>query len=236
MMPSSEVRIAMVTTEDREAERARCLDSLGDASDITLVHDTKRALRANHMAAWRTIFSDPEVTHGMVLHDDIRAPKRWREVVDLFVATFPQQPAISFYSPRRAAAGSADTPGAHFMLDGGKWRNCQALLLHRDVLIGFTRWVMNEEYQDHLPPAQTHHLDLMLSAFLASRGVKVMVAAPSLFQHSGSSSSNGRPHGNRSRLHQAQDWPGEQWDALEYFRRRVTPRTLMGAAGQFQGF
>lgn len=232
-MAPSTLAMAMVTTAARDQERKRTLASLG-YNGIQIVKDRKRTALTNHLATWRTVFSRPHITHGLVLQDDIRAPRHWREVVDMFLYEFPDQPVMSFYSARKQAGGSADTVGGHFMLPGESWLNEQALLLRREVYVGFVRWLASEDYMRVLSPQDAKHHDVLLGTFLSSRGVKVLVCAPSLFQHSGVESTLGHPRTIGGRARQAQDWPGEQWDAATYFRRRLAPRGLVGATGRFR--
>lgn len=211
--------IGMVTTAERRDERENTLESLG-RDGITVFEDLRPGSRRNHMAAWQSLFSDPDVTHALLFHDDVRAPQGWREAVGRFLEVFPGQYAISFYSGRKTASQTASTTYGHFMLPARQWANEQALLLRREVIIGFTRWLTNEEYMDVVGPEDLKRHDVLIAAFLASRGEKVMCAAPSLFQHSTSGRS-----GEQSET--ATEWPGEDWDAGEHFRTKLHPRSII---------
>lgn len=220
------LKIGMVTTTDRADERQRTLASLGQ-KDIEVYEDLRPGLRRNHMAAWQSLFADPDVTHGLLFQDDVRAPQGWREVVDHFLEVFPGQYAISLYSGRKAASQPASTTYGHFMLPARQWLNEQALLLRREVIVGFNRWLLDEEYMDVVSPEDVKHHDVLMGAFLASRGEKVMCAAPSLFQHSDAASTVGHPGSIGGRPRKAVEWPGEDWDAGEHFRQNLRPRNIL---------
>lgn len=218
--------IGMVTTAERREERERSLESLGH-DDITIFEDLRPGLRRNHMAAWKALFSDPTVTHGLLFQDDVRAPQGWRTAVNRFLEVFPGQYAISFYSGRKAATTTASTTYGHFMLPARQWLNEQALLLRREVIIGFTKWLADEEYMNVVGPNDLKHHDVLIGAFLASRGEKVMCSAPSLFQHSDAPSTMGHPASIGGRARKAVEWPGEDWDAGEHFRDKLHPRNVI---------
>lgn len=218
--------MGMVTTAERRDERERSLESLG-RDDITVFEDLRPGLRRNHMAAWQALFEDPDVTHGLLLQDDVRAPQGWREAVDNFLEVFPGQYAISLYSGRKAASQPASTAYGHFMLPARQWLNEQALLLRREVIVGFNRWLLDEEYMDVVAPEDVKHHDMLIRAFLVSRGEKVLCAAPSIFQHSDAPSTVGHPGSVGGRPRKAVEWPGEDWDAGEHFRQNLRPRSIL---------
>lgn len=214
--------MGMVTTAERRDERERSLESLG-RDDITVFEDLRPGLRRNHMAAWQALFEDPDVTHGLLLQDDVRAPQGWREAVDNFLEVFPGQYAISLYLGRKAASQPASTAYGHLLLPARQWTGEQALLLRREVIVGFNRWLLNEEYMDVVSPEDVKHHDVLIGAFLASRGEKVLCAAPSLFQHSDAPSTAGRS----GKPGKAVEWPGEDWEAGEHFRQKLHPRSVI---------
>ena len=218
--------IGMVTTTERKEERERSLESLGHEG-IAVFEDLRPGLRRNHMAAWQSLFADPNVTHALLLQDDVRAPQGWREAVERFLEVFPGQYAISLYSGRKAASQPASTTYGHFMLPARQWLNEQALILRREVIVGFNRWLADEEYMDVVGPEDVKHHDVLIGAFLASRGEKVMCSAPSLFQHSDAPSTMGHPASIGGRARKAIEWPGEDWEAGEHFREKLHPRNVI---------
>lgn len=218
--------MGMVTTAGRKDERERSLDSLG-RDDIAVFEGLRPGLRRNHMAAWQALFASPEVTHGLLFQDDVRAPQGWREAVDNFLEVFPGQYAISLYSGRKAASQPNSTTYGHLLLPARQWTGEQALLLRREVIVGFNRWLLDEEYMSVVSADDLKHHDVLLSAFLATRGEKVMCAAPSLFQHSDAALAVGHPGGVGGRHRKAVEWPGEDWDAGEHFRQKLRPRSVL---------
>lgn len=224
--PSPVLAIGMVTTAERRDEREKSLDSLG-RDDITVFEDLRPGLRRNHMAAWQALFSDPDVTHALLFQDDVRAPRRWRTAVERFLEVFPGQYAISLYSGRKAASTSASATYGHFMLPARDWLNEQALLLRREVIVGFNKWIVDEEYMNVVGPEDVKHHDVLIGAFLASRGERVMCSAPSIFQHSDAPSTVGHPATIGGRARKAVEWPGEDWDAGEHFRVKLHPRNVL---------
>lgn len=225
------LRIAMISTAGREETRAATLSHLGDTALTRIFIDMASSTRGNHLASWTTLFADPTVTHGLLLHDDIRAPQGWTTAVRTFAERFPDQMAVSFYSPHPQASGAnqntRNTQRGHFMLPARTWQHEQALMLRREVVVGFRRWLEAEEYINVVPYQHAHRHDLLLAGFLASRGVDVMCAAPSLFQHHQSDPM-------KRGVHQAKRWRGPQWDAGEYFTQRAEPTDVLGAVNRFR--
>lgn len=224
------LRMAMVSTASRAATRAATLTDLGAAAPTRVFVDLAPSPRGNHLASWTTLFADPAVTHGLLLHDDIRAPEGWAKAVSTFLSRFPDQMAVSFYSPNRQASGDTQTTGqgrGHFVLPARSWQHEQALMLRREVVIGFRRWLEAEEYVSVVPYAHASRHDLLLAGFLASRGVDVMCAAPSLFQHHVLD-----PMDRNS--HQARRWRGPSWEAGEYFAQHAEPTDVLGAVDRFR--
>lgn len=218
--------IGMVSTAERRNEREDTLNSLG-RDGITIFEDLRPGLRRNHMASWQALFSDPNVTHALLFQDDVRAPQGWRTAVDRFLEVFPGQYAISLYSGRKAASTAASITYGHFMLPARDWLNEQALLLRREVIVGFTKWLADEEYLNVVSPGDLKHHDVLIGAFLASRGEKVMCSAPSIFQHSDAPSTVGHPASVGGRARKAVEWPGEDWEAGEHFRQKLHPRNVI---------
>lgn len=220
------LKIGMVTTAARKAERERSLKSLGNEG-IEVFEDLRPGLRRNHMASWQALFADPDVTHALLFQDDVRAPQGWRDSVDHFLELFPGQYAIAFYTGRKAASLATSTTYGHFMLPARQWLGEVALLLRREVIVGFNRWLADEEYMNVVSPGDLKHHDVLMGAFLASRGEKVMCSAPAVFQHSNVPSTVGHPGSVGGRPREAVEWPGEDWDAGEHFRQKLRPRNVI---------
>lgn len=222
LTPKPVLAIGLVTTAERRAEREQALDSLG-RDGIAVLEDLRPGERRNHMAAWQTLFADPSVTHALLFKDDVCAPQGWRDAVGRFLDVFPGQYAISFYSARKAASAPSSTGYGHFMLPARQWVSEQALLLRREVILGFAKWLADEEYLRVVSPDDLNHHDVLLGAFLASRGEKVMCSAPSLFQRAEASPVEAK--GGRGM--RAIEWPGEDWEAGEHFRQKLHPRSVI---------
>lgn len=217
-MMRTRLAVAMVTTSTADTTRIATTEHLGFTEQDLVVRDRGRSPITNTMAAWRAVFVNPDTTHALVIHDNLRAPTRWRDVVELFIERFPQQHAISFSSNRKAATPEADTPCGHFMLPGGEWRGDDALLLRRDALQGFAGWIADGGHESAVSSRDSRHHDRLLSAFLHRRRMNVMVCAPSLFL---------RPD-PWAETPIAADMH-VRGEALRYFQRRLAPRDLLRA-------
>jgi hypothetical protein len=218
----NKVAVGVVTTAARSQYLQRTLDSLNDPS-VIVYKDLVPGLWGNHVAAWRELFKISD--RALLLHDDMEAPKNWRQTVELFARRF-QAPLISFFSPSKAVKEAADKHMAFASVTGniGVWD--QALMMPRRFYEDFHMWlsshpeIKEKNTSDRLTKFQGfkhYNHDDCLCEYIDYLDSRIILSAPSLFQHIGEESGIGIHWKVGGRTREAPTYHSADWDSFEYF-------------------
>lgn len=197
--------VAMVSTAARRATMKDTLVRLDDGEWIDRIVDEARGQTPNHLAAWQRL-SRQNITHGLLLHDDLDASRGWREAATAIATHLPEQRIVALYTPRPAVvARPVHRHPGHITLPPRQWAHGQAVLMPRPVIERYLAWVRARAYQQWMAPAQFVYHDALLAAFhTATRTRAVALTDPPIFQHLGATSSR--------------EWRGHDFAAGTHFR------------------
>ncbi|MGR8007559.1 NAD-dependent epimerase/dehydratase family protein [Streptomyces hypolithicus] len=167
-------------THPKRLEEAQLLADADVRSRVQVVVDPEpegrpTALRVAPLS-WDCV--EPDVTHHLVLQDDVLLAEGFYEHAERAAAAVPHE-AISFYAGWEARNGAVARLAA---LTGAQWAYtlqehvpCQALMLPAEVARGYARF--QEEHGEGWP------YDVVMQRYLNALGIPVRFCTPSTVQH-----------------------------------------------------
>lgn len=217
--------VGIVTTASRDSYLKDTLKNLQQQSpecNIQVFCDLEEGLTRNHRASWQKLFEDPEVTHALLIQDDVIAAKNWYKTAQLLIERLPIWKAISLYSSLSAAQNEKiNTP--YITLNPKQWINEQAMILSREAHEWVDTFIISGMWKDYVEnyQKQYRHHDVLLREALVYKQWRVAVPCPPIFQHVGVESTVGNPWRAFGRERKSQGFKGVQWDSYEYFKERL---------------
>lgn len=207
------IPVGIVTTQKRINVCEDTLKSLGSEVPIKIFRDLKPGIWANHVASWEALFSDG-AERALLLQDDVRACKNWYLTTELLAEKFPRSCMISLFNP---FYNGDPTNGKGYIRSTSPWE--QALIIRRGFYKTFQKWITPERLQKRAVgkrPGDFWH-DSLICDFLEDIKQEAILIYPPVFQHTNEESTMSNPRNSKWGNRQCATWPGESFDALEYF-------------------
>jgi len=202
----------IVTTQGREEYLNKTVESLGNQDKVFIYKDLEIGHLPNHIASMEMIFQ--RHNWAMLMQDDILASKNWIKLVD-FVASQFDYPIVSFYSALGQASNQKIIDKGYFFTSN--WINEQAMLIREDLYYDFLAWMYAGKNQ------KSHRChDGYMSEYLKATGIKVMIIAPSVFQHIGIKSTLNHLWKAFGKERMAKSFMGEEFDCYKDFINKIT--------------
>jgi hypothetical protein len=202
----------IVATDGREEYLDKTIKSLANQELVKVYKDLEKGHLPNHIASMKKIYESND--WAMLMQDDILASKNWIKLVD-FVATQFEYPIVSFYSALGQASNQETINKGYFFTSN--WINEQAMLIRKDLYNDFLNWLNNGESK------KIHRChDGYMSEYLKAKKIKVMIIAPSVFQHVGIKSSLNHLWKTFGKERMAKSFMGEDFDCYQDFINKIS--------------
>ncbi len=206
------IGFGIVTTQGREEYLNTTIKSLGNQDRVRVFKDLELGHLPNHLASMAMLYQDNQ--WAMLMQDDIIASKNWIKLVE-FVKDKFDYPIVSFYSALGDASKEKNIAKGYFFTSN--WINEQAMLIREDFYNDFLKWMYagknNKSHRCH---------DGYMSEYLKQKGIKVMIIAPSVFQHIGVKSSLNHLWKTFGKERMAKSFMGEDFDCYKFFIEKLS--------------
>lgn len=221
--------VGIVTTAGRETYLQDTLKNLQRQSpeaSIQVFCDLEIGLTPNHRASWNRLFENPEVTHALLIQDDVIAAKNWHMTAKLLVERLPVWNVFSLYSGLKFAQQDRKYGIGYLTINAKQWIGEPAVIMSRHINEWIDEFISSGLWRDHIKNSdkQYRHHDVLLQGALIYKGERVVLPCPPIFQHIGIDSTVGNPWRVFGKERRAEGFRGVQWDSYEYFKEKLHVR------------